>query len=116
MAELEKSRSPWWHIWKMSQEAAGLGCLRAVLIPADSVAITLAAEEFSIKDVNFREIDGFKRHFPDAPCFVMQAYSDKLIMPQFGKTALNAAALVRLKSFCGGDCPRIETEIPHLYG
>lgn len=116
MAELEKTRSPWWHIWKMSQEAAGLEYLRGVLIPTDGKAETFTTEKVTIKDVNFREVDGFKKHFPDAPCVVMQAYSDKLLLPQFGKTSLDAAALARLKSFYGGDCPRIETEIPHLYG
>lgn len=117
MVELEKLRSPWWHVWKMSQEPAGLDYLKNVLIPAAGENVVLTREELSMKDVSFREIYGFKNLFPGVPCVVMQAYSDKLILPQFGKTVINDNTLTRLRLFCGkSSCRYPETDIPHLYG
>jgi len=116
MAILERSRSPWWHIWKMSQETAGLNYLRKVLLPMGGEPVTLTAENLSIGDAGFNEITGLKKLFPDVPCVVMQARSLNLLLPQFGKAIMDAATLARLNLFCGGECQRIETEIPHLYG
>jgi len=117
MAELEKLRSPWWHVWKMSQEPAGRAYLKNVLIPAAGENVLFTREELLMKDVRFREISGFKELFPDVPCVVMQAYSDKLILPQFGKTIIDDITLTRLRLFCGKNgCLKTETVIPHLYG
>lgn len=117
MAELEILRSPWWHVWKMSQERAGLDYLKNTLIPAAGESVLLAREELSLKDVGLREISGFKNLFPDVPCVVMQAYSDKLILPQFGKAVIDDKTLTRLKAFCGNSGSwKTETAIPHLYG
>ncbi len=116
MSELEAVRSPWWHIWKMSQETAGLDYLKDAILPAVGEAVSVTAEALSVKDVNFREIVGFKKHFPDVPCVVMQAYSDKLLVPQFGRATLNPGTIGRLKIFSGGTCAKIQTEVPHLYG
>lgn len=116
MSELESAHSPWWHVWKMSQETAGIDYLRSVLLPASGETISYASEALSIDDVNFREVQGFKTLFPDVPCTVMQAYSSKLIYPQFGRTVIAPVTQARLTAFCGGNCRKIETGVPHLYG
>lgn len=116
MAHLESAHSPWWHVWKMSQETAGVDYLKNVLLPAPGEKINYAVEDLSIDDVDFREIEGFKTLFPEVPCTVIQAYSSKLIYPQFGRTVIDPATQARLTAFCGGNCAKIEIGVPHLYG
>ena len=115
MAELEKKGGPWWHIWKMSQESAGLNYLKTTLIPSNTDDVRFTAENIAETDMHFREITKLKEHFPDIPCVVMQAYSDRLLMPQFGKPAANEAMMLRLKVF-NGENTGVELSIPHMYG
>lgn len=117
LPELKKSRSPWWHIWKMSMDPAGLAYLKNELFSEDAQCNGFAREGISAADVSLTEITGFKKIFPDVPCTVMQAYSDKLLRPQFGEAILDRAALARLSAFCSPErYERLEIEIPHMYG
>ena len=115
MAELEKKGGPWWHVWKMSQESAGLNYLKTVLAPSAAEEVSFAEEDISQADAGFREITEFKKYFPEMPCVVMQAYSDKLILPQFGRPAADAGTLQRLRAF-NGERTSVELSVPHMYG
>ena len=117
LTELRKSRSPWWHIWKMSMDPAGLAYLKNKLFTEDAQRNRFAREGISVEDVSLTEITGFKKIFPDVPCTVMQAYSDKLLRPQFGAAIIDSAALTRLNAFCFPEkFEKLEMEIPHMYG
>jgi hypothetical protein len=107
--------NPRWHFWQALKKESR-EYLEKYLIPKPGEEINLEVEYISINDVNFTQINTLNSIFPDIPLVFVQATSDKLIKPQFGKFFPDTHTIKRLKVFNGGPL-EIDTNIPpHFYG
>jgi hypothetical protein len=107
--------NPRWHFWQALKKESR-EYLEKYLIPKPGEEINLEVEDISINDVNFTQINTLNSIFPDIPLVFVQATSDKLIKPQFGKFFPDTHTINRLKVFHGGPL-EIDTNIPpHFYG
>jgi len=107
--------NPRWHFWQALKKESR-EYLEKYLIPKPGEEINLEVEYISINDVNFTQINTLNSIFPDIPLVFVQATSDKLIKPQFGKFLPDTHTSKRLKVFNGGPL-EIDSNIPpHFYG
>jgi len=107
--------NPRWHFWQALKKESR-EYLEKYLIPKPGEEINLEVEDISINDVKFTQINTLNSIFPDIPLVFVQATSDKLIKPQFGKFSRDTYTMNRLKVFNGGPL-EIDTNIPpHFYG
>jgi len=112
---LTSQESPRWHFWQALKKESR-EYLEKYLIPKPGEEINLEVENISINDVNFTQINTLNSIFPDIPLVFVQASSNKLIKPQFGKFSPDTYTMNRLKVFNGGPV-EIDTNIPpHFYG
>lgn len=111
---LKRRGEPRWHFWQ-AQTTASLRYLRENLLPEPGKPKIMEPENISISDVSFNRILSLNSAFPDIPLVFTQAFSSKLIAPQFGDFTFNTATMERLRNFNGGPVS-IDNAIPHFYG
>ena len=106
--------NPRWHFW-MAQTAESMKYFRANFISKPETKSQLAPENISINNTGFTRINTLDSIFPDVPLVFVQAYSDKLIRPQFGEFTADEHTVKRLEIFNGGPV-NVDATVPHFYG
>ena len=106
--------NPRWHFWQ-AQTAESLKYLRTHFVAGAVAGSRLEPEIVSITDATFTRINTLDSIFPEVPLCFVQAHSDKLLKPQFGKFQGDALTMKRLEAFNGGQI-ELPTDIPHFYG
>lgn len=106
--------NPRWHFWQ-AQTAESMKYLRTHFIAGAVPGAKLEPESVSIADASFTQINTLDSIFPEVPLCFVQAHSDKLLKPQFGKFQADVETIKRLEVFNGG-AVNLDDSVPHFYG
>lgn len=115
LSELARAKSPWWHVWAMSQTKRSRSFLNKYLLPSSTEEIVLLPENISYNDIKCRKISRLSAYFHDMPLKIVQASSRKLLRPHFGNMPFDSEFVRRVEVFAGHPV-NINSDPPHFYG
>jgi hypothetical protein len=114
ISTLEEKKDPQWH-FVMAQKTEFDCFLKQNLLPVVNEATILTVEDIKYEDVTFERLEEIHKVFPGMPLVVVRAYSERLMLPQFGHPVFDPLTKARLERFSGGAVD-LSQKIPHFYG